>query len=124
MSEVADYSVGEPPPVHVEGAPSMHDLVWTDILRIWGPTNKVAQYMRDDMKARKEFGLKKYGTILQADNGRNPLKDGYAEILDLLVYAKQAMEQGKMPATVMYKEIIELAFRWRQLIAFEEKQAQ
>jgi hypothetical protein len=64
---------GEPPPVHVEGSPSMHDLVIAD------------------MEARKQFGLKKYGTILQANNGRNALKDAYEEVLDLAVYLRQRL---------------------------------
>lgn len=61
---------GEPAPVHNDG-PSMHDLVIKD------------------MQARKQFGLDKYGTILQGFNGRKALKDAYEELLDLLVYMRQ-----------------------------------
>lgn len=45
----------------------------------------------NDMNARRDFGLKKYGTVLQPFNGRNPLVDAYQEQLDNLVYTKQAI---------------------------------
>lgn len=49
-----------------------------------------------DMEARKGFGLEKYGTILQAHNGRNPLKDAYEEVLDLAVYLRQRLYEDEM----------------------------
>ena len=39
-----------------------------------------------DIKERDQSGLKKYGTRLQPNNGRNPLIDAYQEALDLVVY--------------------------------------
>ncbi|AKJ71904.1 hypothetical protein TIN4_107 [Tsukamurella phage TIN4] len=38
------------------------------------------------MLARKNFGLEKYGTILQPSNGRNHLEDALDELADALVY--------------------------------------
>jgi hypothetical protein len=67
---------GEPPPIP-NNKPSIHDLVI------------------EDMHSRKEMGLKKYGTILQADNGRNALKDAYEEVLDLAMYLKQKLEEER-----------------------------
>lgn len=50
----------------------------------------------EDMIARDEFGRKKYGTPLQAGNGRDALLDAYQEALDLCVYLKQALvERGE-----------------------------
>jgi hypothetical protein len=43
----------------------------------------------EDMFQRNEFGKTKYGVALQANNGRNALKDAYEEVLDLAVYLKQ-----------------------------------
>lgn len=63
----------QPPPKPVAGAPSIHDLVAADLIE------------------RRDFGLRKYGVPLQAGNGRNPLADLYAELLDAACYAKQAM---------------------------------
>ncbi len=47
----------------------------------------------EDMKARNEVGIAKYGTPLQANNGRNHLVDAYQEVLDLAVYLRAAIEQ-------------------------------
>lgn len=43
----------------------------------------------DDMRMRDEFGRTKYGTPLQAGNGRDALVDAYQEILDAAVYLRQ-----------------------------------
>lgn len=63
---------GEPAPVPNDG-PSMHDLVI------------------QDLASRKAFGLAKYATILQSHNGRDPSKDAYEEVLDLVCYLRQTM---------------------------------
>lgn len=55
---------------------------------VWG-------LVMEDMKARNEFGVQKYGTPLQAFNGRDALKDAYEEVLDLAVYLRQAIEERK-----------------------------
>lgn len=44
-----------------------------------------------DMKERNEIGTKKYGTPLQAFNGRDALVDLTQELMDALVYCKQMM---------------------------------
>ena len=45
----------------------------------------------NDVTARREVGIKRYGTVLQAHNGRNALRDAYEEALDLACYLKQAL---------------------------------
>jgi hypothetical protein len=45
----------------------------------------------EDMKARDEFGRRKYGCPVQPFNGRDALQDAYEEALDLAVYLKQAI---------------------------------
>lgn len=47
-----------------------------------------------DMRDRDDGGKRKYGTRLQAFNGRDPLVDLYQEGLDLVVYARQAIEEA------------------------------
>lgn len=80
MGETADFhrtdrpSTAQPPPVHVPGAASVHDI------------------LIEHIKERKAFGLRKYGTPLQVDNGRDPLADALEEILDVAVYLIQEME--------------------------------
>lgn len=42
-----------------------------------------------DMQARDALGRERYGTPLQAHNGRDALQDAYDEALDLCVYSMQ-----------------------------------
>lgn len=51
----------------------------------------IADLVIEDMKARKQLGIKRYGTALQAFNGRDALQDAYEEQLDNIVYTKQWM---------------------------------
>lgn len=46
-----------------------------------------------DMKERDRIGRNKYGTPLQAHNGRDALVDAYQEALDLAVYLRQLIEE-------------------------------
>jgi len=48
-----------------------------------------------DLKARRELGIAKYGTTLQAYNGRDALLDAYQEVLDLAQYLRQAIEERR-----------------------------
>ena len=58
---------GQPAPTPTD-APSAHDLVIADI------------------EQRKEFGLAKYGSLLQPGNGRKSIQDAYEELLDGACY--------------------------------------
>lgn len=71
---------GEPAPRANTGVP-VHVLVMVDI------------------SSRLQFGVKKYGTPLQANNGRDALKDAYEEALDLCCYLRQALEERDAGAT-------------------------
>ena len=44
-----------------------------------------------EMKARDQLGRERYGTPLQAFNGRDALRDLYEELLDATAYARQAI---------------------------------
>lgn len=44
-----------------------------------------------DMDQRDQLGRQRYGTPLQAHNGRDALVDAYQEALDLAVYLRQAI---------------------------------
>jgi len=43
-----------------------------------------------DMQARKDMGLAKYGTLLTTHNGRDALLDLEQELLDAVMYLRQA----------------------------------
>ena len=51
-----------------------------------------------DMRDRDQVGRQRYGTPLQAHNGRDALVDAlvdaYQEALDLVVYLRQAIEES------------------------------
>jgi hypothetical protein len=47
------------------------------------------------MQARDHAGRQKYGMPLQAHNGRDPLVDLYQELLDAVVYLRQAIEERR-----------------------------
>jgi hypothetical protein len=53
----------------------------------------IADLVIQDVAARKALGLQKYGTPLQAHNGRDALLDACQEALDLCVYLRQAIEE-------------------------------
>jgi hypothetical protein len=48
-----------------------------------------------DMHERDHVGRQRYGTPLQARNGRDSLVDAYQEALDLAVYLRQLIEERK-----------------------------
>jgi len=84
----------QPLPVPNDG-PSMHDLAADDIRRSHpgGRAPWIGAVMRD-LNARKQLGLDRYGSLLQAHNGRDALRDLYEELLDALVYCKQWLEEN------------------------------
>lgn len=61
------------------------------------PTNEkpIWELVIEDMRERDIEGRKKYGTPLQASNGRDALVDAYQEALDLAVYLRQEIERRK-----------------------------
>ena len=44
-----------------------------------------------DVAERKRVGIERYGTPLQAFNGRDALRDLYEELLDAVQYVRQLM---------------------------------
>lgn len=92
--------------------PSMHDLVMQDLVP--GTERLVAE----DLEARKQFGLTKYGTILQAFNGRDALMDAYQETLDQLVYLKQVITEHPSDAFLpaAYSKALQVAVFLRRRI--------
>jgi hypothetical protein len=92
-----NYNLPEPTPIS-NNSPSIHDLVVADL------------------SERKQFGLQKYGTLLQANNGRTGLVDAYQEILDLSVYLRQCLEESKPVDTAdPFTELVELKRQERDL---------
>ena len=57
-----------------------------------------------DIEARKKVGLERYGTLLQAYNGRDALRDAYEEALDLAMYLRQEIEERALTTLPMGDE--------------------
>ena len=49
----------------------------------------------EDLQKRAAEGQKRYGTMLQSENGRDALVDAYEEALDLCMYLRQELERRK-----------------------------
>ena len=63
----------QPPPIPNTSTPIV-DLVVTDLFE------------------RKQIGIERYGVPLQANNGRDSPVDLYQELLDAVMYIRQAIE--------------------------------
>jgi hypothetical protein len=95
MSELRQRPGDQQLPVPNDG-PSMHDLVADDVRRRH-PGGRAPEIngVVCDLATRKQLGLDRYGSLLQAHNQRNALRDLYEEQLDSLVYAKQWLEENE-----------------------------
>lgn len=98
----------QPEPVP-NGGSSMHTLACADLERLH--PSQTERLVIEDLLERKAFGEAKYGTILQAFNGRDALMDAYQEVLDLVVYLKQHAEEHPTDAHALraYYEALKLA---------------
>lgn len=56
-------------------------------------TVPIYELVMKDVKERAEAGKERYGTYLQADNGRDALWDAYQEALDLTMYLRQLLKE-------------------------------
>lgn len=52
---------------------------------------RVHEVVARDVLERMELGMRRYGTPLQAFNGRDALWDAYEEAIDLACYLRQAI---------------------------------
>jgi|ERR1035437_902550 hypothetical protein len=107
----------EPMPIP-NSSPAIADLVIQDLERLSNTKLRREAYAHviPDLLARKAFGIAKYGTPLQAKNGRNAGNDLYQELLDAAQYAKQLwLEQEGVPNYAIhsvYTKILELLSFW------------
>jgi hypothetical protein len=82
----------QPLPVPGQGR-SMHDLVVEDLLARPGMEDIVELF-----RQRRALGLERYGSLLQAFNGRDAQQDLLEELADAVVYARQIREEQSAPA--------------------------
>lgn len=98
----ANEVVDQPMPTHNDSRP-LWDMVIEETLQTadeydgWARhRGEIFRKVAKDMKDRHEVGVARYGTPLQANNGRDALVDAYQEILDSIVYLKQVLVENKL----------------------------
>jgi hypothetical protein len=70
--------------------PPIHDIMVADVQQMFGfPVRKQMEHIRVTAERRKALGIERYGTPLQAFNGRNAKLDAYEEAHDFAVYLRQ-----------------------------------
>lgn len=65
------------------------------------PGRSIQGLVRKDLAEREQVGTERYGTPLQAFNGRDPLVDLYQEILDAACYLRQMIEEQRQHLPVV-----------------------
>lgn len=66
--------------------------------------------LKEDMQARHEFGISKYGVPVQIESARRADVDAYQEALDLCVYSRQQVERTGLGAwRTIHNEAVGLA---------------
>ena len=113
---------GQPAPTPND-KPALWPMVIEDVKNLYPnePEVYASIEIRADMAARDQFGRKKYGVPLQPNNGRDPLKDAYEELLDAAVYLKQTIvEKSERKPTVgsrSYSDLIALEKLYKSTLA-------
>lgn len=78
--------------------------------------------LEDDLMARRDLGIERYGTELTTENGRDPLVDAYQEALDLALYLRQAAITGPSAPVDLFSltdRAVEIAVWLKELIERE-----
>jgi hypothetical protein len=83
--------------------PSIHDLVLEDLeqMHLDGPASLI-------LLSRRQLGLDRYDSLLQAFNNRDAFRDLVEELADASVYARQLIEEHKEAGTPAGPQLIRL----------------
>ena|SRR4028119_1917956 len=73
-------------------SPSIQSLILDEMTRL-GKNSGFWKLIRTDIREREKIGVERYGTALQAHNGRDAIRDAYEEALDGLFYVRQALQE-------------------------------
>jgi hypothetical protein len=71
----------------------------------WLEEKETPDHLKELIKARHEYGLKKYGQGLMSEDGRNTMEDARQEAGDLLQYLFKATLQPRRPPVEEIKQI-------------------
>jgi hypothetical protein len=75
----------------------------------------------DDLLARREAGVKKYGRELESFNGRDAMIDAYHEAVDLAMYLGQLVMEGSSAVAPSFSLALSTTLYLRHLL--EERSA-
>lgn len=109
LAENNPAAVGQVNPT-VNDQPRIVDLVIDDV-HTYLPRGR-GDLICVDLQDRASVGHKKYGTYLQAFNGRDALMDLYQELLDASKYLRQIMVERPQDIELLahYKNILSLVY--------------
>lgn len=74
---------------HPDGLPDEHEQA----LPVVNERPSIQGLLIADIEERTKIGIQRYGTPLQAFNGRNSVRDAYEEAVDLATYLRQVKEE-------------------------------
>ena len=100
----------EPPP---NAGPAIWPLVCADLRCEFSDVEALCA----EAMGRDAFGRAKYGTPLQANNGRDPLVDAFQEALDLAVYLRQAQVEDVDDVRSHYQAALRLVVGLYRILA-------
>lgn len=72
---------------------SIHDMMVEDAKSMFGQKTPAVLLIAERAEKRKALGIERYGTPLQAFNGRRAVVDALEEAHDLAVYLRQWVEE-------------------------------
>lgn len=102
--EEKSLNIEQPPPIP-NNSPAIWDLVVADMVE------------------RNKEGIKKYGTPLQAGNGRDALVDAYQESLDQTVYLRKEIEERKSDKIhVQLNALLQIQSEIRRIFEIEDEE--
>jgi len=84
------------PRIHHGGGAPVRERPGDQPLPVPNDSESVHSLVVADILARKALGLQRYGSLLQAHNGRDAFRDLYEELLDAACYVRQIMEERKV----------------------------
>lgn len=109
----------QPPPKKNDGT-QIWDLVIRDMKEI-GRVGPVRDLVLADMSERDRVGRERYGTPLQANNGRDYLIDAYQEAMDLCAYLRQGVEEGSDARSIYIESLLMLIRLRKRMLARDGK---
>jgi hypothetical protein len=110
---MTDYNKPQPPPKNTDDR-AVWPLVMADVEDFHEHRDGLRAAILADMKTRHEDGVRRYGVLLVAHNGRDHAADAYQEALDGAVYWRAEAEMtGKADAMQLYFDALNHAWKCR-----------